>query len=172
MRRAFRARGVQPCNARGLLDERSLPEGERQRTHRHQSRLRSGPIRSKAVIGFVAAVVISGCGGGMHSTKPLGTRGRSVDTLKIDIPSQVRGAERGRAVAGRTVAADAGCLACHVIGTQGNSGPGPNLTHVGSQLSTAALILVLREPRPPMPSFAHLPRSQFMDLVTFLHSLR
>ena len=35
---------------------------------------------------------------------------------------------------GRLVVAQSGCEACHTIGNNGNAGPGPNLTHIGSRL--------------------------------------
>lgn len=76
---------------------------------------------------------------------------------------------------GRAVAASSGCLACHTLGTQGNRGPGPDLTRVGARLSARAIERALVEPRSPMPSFARLreehPR-RFEQLVAFLASLR
>ncbi len=39
--------------------------------------------------------------------------------------------------AGKEVAPQAGCLACHKIGDNGNDGPGPPLTHIGSRLPRA-----------------------------------
>ena len=36
--------------------------------------------------------------------------------------------------AGKLAVAQSGCEACHKIGDNGNSGPGPNLTHIGSRL--------------------------------------
>ena len=38
--------------------------------------------------------------------------------------------------AGKAVAAQSGCQACHKIGEDGNSGPGPPLTHIGSRVFT------------------------------------
>lgn len=73
---------------------------------------------------------------------------------------------------GRSVAARAGCLGCHRIGSQGKAGPGPNLSYVGSMLPAGIIERVLIEPEPPMPSFAHLPRSRFRALVRFLSLLR
>src|SRR5436190_16751297 len=36
--------------------------------------------------------------------------------------------------AGKQVAAQSGCLACHKIGENGNGGPGPDLTHIATRL--------------------------------------
>ena len=76
---------------------------------------------------------------------------------------------------GRTVAAQTGCLACHKIGHQGNRGPGPNLTHVGSRLPRLAIERTLERPTLPMPSFKGLKRqrpARFHALAVFLSLLR
>jgi hypothetical protein len=73
---------------------------------------------------------------------------------------------------GRTVYAQSGCAACHRLGDYGNAGPGPNLTHIGSTLSTPQLEHALIDPRAPMPSFSHLPVAKFKALVEFLSLLR
>ncbi len=72
---------------------------------------------------------------------------------------------------GKSVAAQSGCQACHKIGEDGNSGPGPPLTHIASRLGRAALARTLVNPTAPMPSFAGLPPAKFNALVTFLASL-
>ncbi len=74
--------------------------------------------------------------------------------------------------AGRTVYAQSGCAACHRIGDVGNAGPGPNLTHVGSTLSTPQLEHSIIDPRAPMPSFRHLPAAKLKAVVEFLSLLR
>jgi ubiquinol-cytochrome c reductase cytochrome b subunit/menaquinol-cytochrome c reductase cytochrome b/c subunit len=112
-------------------------------------------------------MAIAGCGG---STRTFTTTSRN--GLAIAVPPGVQGQERARAVAGEVVVGRDGCLACHVIGHQGNNGPGPNLTHIGSQLPPTVLVHVLRSPSPPMPSFASLSRAQLADVVEFLHTLR
>jgi ubiquinol-cytochrome c reductase cytochrome b subunit/menaquinol-cytochrome c reductase cytochrome b/c subunit len=73
---------------------------------------------------------------------------------------------------GGAVVAQSGCLACHRIGENGNRGPGPNLTHVGSRLSAARIARAIIQPTAPMPSFKHLPRAKFQALVVFLSLLR
>jgi menaquinol-cytochrome c reductase cytochrome b/c subunit len=74
--------------------------------------------------------------------------------------------------AGRTVYAQSGCAACHRLGDVGNAGPGPNLTHIGSTLSTPQLERAIIDPRAPMPSFSHLPAAKFKAVVEFLSLLR
>lgn len=76
---------------------------------------------------------------------------------------------------GRAVVAQSGCLACHTIGAQGNNGPGPVLTHIGSRLSTRAITHALVAPKAPMPSFIGLRTSNpaaFRALVSYLSGLR
>src|SRR5437764_8726083 len=41
--------------------------------------------------------------------------------------------------AGKLVAAQSGCLACHKIGENGNDGPGPHLTNIGDKLAAGAI---------------------------------
>jgi mono/diheme cytochrome c family protein len=73
----------------------------------------------------------------------------------------------GRAEVGRT-----GCLACHQIGNQGNHGPGGDLTHIGSILSSRALEAALVTPSAPMPSFRSLPARSRRAIVAYLRELR
>ncbi|MEA2142769.1 MAG: menaquinol-cytochrome c reductase cytochrome b/c subunit [Solirubrobacteraceae bacterium] len=76
---------------------------------------------------------------------------------------------------GKTVAAASGCLGCHRIGHNGNSGPGPELTDVGSRLRAPAIRRTLLNPTAPMPSYSGLAKNnpkQFTELVDFLASLR
>jgi menaquinol-cytochrome c reductase cytochrome b/c subunit len=77
--------------------------------------------------------------------------------------------------AGEEVVGQSGCLACHVIGENGNNGPGPALTHVGSILRPDAIASTLRNPTAPMPSFAGLAKQypqKFQNLVNFLSMLQ
>ena len=73
--------------------------------------------------------------------------------------------------AGKLVAAQSGCLACHKIGENGNSGPGPNLTSIATKLAPAAIERTLDNPTAPMPSFAGLPKEKKDALVAFLSQL-
>ncbi len=77
--------------------------------------------------------------------------------------------------AGELVVGQSGCLACHVIGSNGNNGPGPALTHIGSKLPAAAIASTLRNPTSPMPSFKSLAQQspqKFNNLVGFLSELQ
>jgi mono/diheme cytochrome c family protein len=74
--------------------------------------------------------------------------------------------------AGKLVAAQSGCLACHKIGENGNSGPGPDLTDIGAKLYPAAIERTLDNPTAPMPSFADLPEDKKTALVQFLSQLK
>ena len=76
---------------------------------------------------------------------------------------------------GKQVVAQSGCLACHKIGENGNSGPGPELTEIGARLRSQAIQQTLLNPTAPMPSFAALKKQspeQFAALVYFLNQLR
>jgi mono/diheme cytochrome c family protein len=76
---------------------------------------------------------------------------------------------------GRQVLAQSGCQACHKVGEDGNDGPGPPLTNVGSRLPPPAIARTLINPTSPMPSFKRLQQTapqQFNDLVTFLSQLK
>lgn len=74
--------------------------------------------------------------------------------------------------AGMKVVAQSGCLACHRIGEQGNSGPGPDLTHIGSKLSAEQIEHAILDPTAPMPSFKSLPREKLAAVVEFLSELQ
>jgi ubiquinol-cytochrome c reductase cytochrome b subunit/menaquinol-cytochrome c reductase cytochrome b/c subunit len=77
--------------------------------------------------------------------------------------------------AGKKVAAASGCLGCHRIGHNGNAGPGPELTDIGSRLRAPAIRRTLLNPTAPMPSYRGLAQKnpkQFNELVQFLASLR
>jgi menaquinol-cytochrome c reductase cytochrome b/c subunit len=69
---------------------------------------------------------------------------------------------------GKAAVAQSGCLACHKLGDNGNNGPGPELTHVGSRIPRQAIARTLVNPTAPMPSFGHLPPQKFNSIVTFL----
>lgn len=73
---------------------------------------------------------------------------------------------------GKQVAANAGCIGCHKIGENGNDGPGPNLTKIGSRLPKQAIERTLNNPTAPMPSFKDMPVEQKAALVDFLGQLR
>ena len=105
----------------------------------------------------------------------LGAAAGSPTSIEIETPASVvaQGAEvEQRFNAGRDVAAQAGCLACHKFGHNGNDGPGPHLTDVGARLPRQAIARTLINPTAPMPSYAEMPEEQRDALVEFLAQLR
>jgi quinol-cytochrome oxidoreductase complex cytochrome b subunit len=73
---------------------------------------------------------------------------------------------------GKQVAAQSGCLACHKFGENGNDGPGPELTEIGSKLPAQAIERTLTNPSGIMPEYGTLPPEKFDALVEFLASLQ
>jgi menaquinol-cytochrome c reductase cytochrome b/c subunit len=73
---------------------------------------------------------------------------------------------------GKQVVAQSGCLACHKIGENGNTGPGPDLSAIGSRLPRQAIARTLVNPTAPMPAFTELPTGKRNDLVDFLAQLK
>jgi menaquinol-cytochrome c reductase cytochrome b/c subunit len=73
---------------------------------------------------------------------------------------------------GRLAVAQTGCEACHTIGENGNVGPGPPLTHIGSRLPSGGIARTLVNPTAPMPSFKNLPPKKFNAIVDFLSTLK
>jgi menaquinol-cytochrome c reductase cytochrome b/c subunit len=74
--------------------------------------------------------------------------------------------------AGAKVVAQSGCLACHKIGENGNAGPGPNLSNIGSRLPRQGIERTLVNPTSPMPPFKNLPPQKFTAIVNFLSQLK
>jgi menaquinol-cytochrome c reductase cytochrome b/c subunit len=105
----------------------------------------------------------------------LGANAGSPTSIEKEAPPAVV-AEGQEAVAtfeaGKQVAAQSGCLACHKIGENGNDGPGPPLTTIGERLPRQAIARTLVNPTAPMPSFQDLPQEQFDNLVAFLSMLK
>jgi ubiquinol-cytochrome c reductase cytochrome b subunit/menaquinol-cytochrome c reductase cytochrome b/c subunit len=99
----------------------------------------------------------------------------SPNSVDLQPPAGLTSAQKATFRAGEVVVGESGCLACHVIGTNGNNGPGPVLTHVGSTLPVQAIASTLRNPTPPMPSFRNLAQQspqKFQQLVGFLSELQ
>ena len=100
-----------------------------------------------------------------------GAQAGSPTAIETPTPSRVKaagGALLREFEAGKQVVAQSGCLACHKLGDNGNDGPGPNLTHIGSKLYSQGIARTLVNPTAPMPSFKNLPPEKFKDVVTFL----
>jgi ubiquinol-cytochrome c reductase cytochrome b subunit/menaquinol-cytochrome c reductase cytochrome b/c subunit len=99
----------------------------------------------------------------------------SPNEVDMKPPASLTAAQAQVFRAGEEVVGQSGCLACHVIGENGNNGPGPPLTHVGSKLPAQGIASTLRNPTAPMPSFAGLAKDhpkKFQDLVGFLSLLQ
>jgi quinol---cytochrome c reductase cytochrome c subunit, bacillus type len=105
----------------------------------------------------------------------LGANAGSPNSIDIPTPALVQqagGKTLANYNAGKAVAAQSGCLACHKFGENGNSGPGPQLTHVAARLPRQAIARTLINPTAPMPSFKDLPPEKFNTLVDFLSTLK
>jgi mono/diheme cytochrome c family protein len=87
-------------------------------------------------------------------------------------PPSLHGAARETFRQGEEVAGKAGCLGCHVIGAEGNNGPGPELTHIGARLSRLEITRAIVHATAPMPSFSGLSKPKLHALTAFLTDLR
>jgi menaquinol-cytochrome c reductase cytochrome b/c subunit len=96
----------------------------------------------------------------------------SPNSVDLKPPSNLTAEQAAVFRAGEDVVGQSGCLACHVIGSNGNNGPGPVLTHIASTVPEAQIASTLRNPTPPMPSFKNLPTEKFNNLVGFLSELQ
>jgi hypothetical protein len=132
--------------------------------------------RVVAVAGCRGKVGASNCpSGGRVLLVLLGSPTVSRGPAPIPPPATVKragGKELNEFEQGSRVFVQTGCEACHRIGNQGNPGPGPALTHIGSTLTTRQIEHALVDPRAPMPSFSHLPAGKFKSLIEFLSLLR
>ena len=72
---------------------------------------------------------------------------------------------------GKEVVASQGCLACHKLGENGNDGPGPELTEIGSKIPREAIARSLEVGPGIMPAYDDLSPKQTEDLTSFLASL-
>ena len=105
----------------------------------------------------------------------LGAAAGSPNEIDMHPPAGLSGAALAEWNAGKLVVAQSGCLACHKIGENGNAGPGPDLTEIGSKLAPTAIAQTLRNPTDPMPPFQKLAQEQpekFAALVSFLGQLK
>jgi len=99
----------------------------------------------------------------------------SPNQVVLPPPTGLTAAQRATFTAGEIVVGESGCEGCHEIGSNGNNGPGPPLTHIGARRSAAAIASTLKNPTAPMPSFANLAQKspkKFAALVSFLSDLQ
>ncbi len=115
------------------------------------------------VIGAMALLTYEGANAGSPTAIEMATPAAVV---------QAGGKSLAEYEAGKLVVAQSGCLACHKIGENGNDGPGPNLTHVGSRIPRQGIARTLVNPTAPMPSFKNLPPQKFNAVVAFLSQLK
>jgi menaquinol-cytochrome c reductase cytochrome b/c subunit len=94
----------------------------------------------------------------------LGAAAGSPNEIDLEVAPQYQ--------AGKLVAAQAGCTACHKFGENGNDGPGPELTDIADKLPKAAIRRTLENPTAPMPSYAGMDEEKKTQLVDFLSQLR
>jgi menaquinol-cytochrome c reductase cytochrome b/c subunit len=113
------------------------------------------PIATTTAVAVIAAMAYLTYQGA-HAGAP--------DQIDLKVPASAQ--------AGQTVANQSGCGACHKFGEAGNTGPGPDLSHIGSKLPSQAIARTLRNPTAPMPSFSGLPPKKFDALVQYLSALR
>jgi menaquinol-cytochrome c reductase cytochrome b/c subunit len=115
------------------------------------------------VIGAMALLTYEGANAGSPTAIEMATPAAIV---------QAGGKTLAEYEAGKLAVAQSGCLSCHKIGENGNDGPGPNLTHIGSRLPAAGIARTLVNPTAPMPSFKTLPPQKFNSIVAFLSQLK
>ncbi|MEJ7825923.1 MAG: c-type cytochrome, partial [Solirubrobacteraceae bacterium] len=104
-----------------------------------------------------------------------GANAGSPNQIEVEPPPSVMagGEEAIRAFeAGKQVVAQSGCLACHKIGENGNTGPGPDLSEIGGRLPRQAIARTLVNPTAPMPAYGDLSDEKSDDLVEFLAQLK
>ncbi|MFL5831533.1 MAG: c-type cytochrome [Solirubrobacteraceae bacterium] len=104
-----------------------------------------------------------------------GAAAGSPNSVDMKPPANLSAAQIQTFNAGKLVVGQSGCLACHVIGENGNNGPGPPLTKIGDKLRPAAIASTLINPTAPMPSFKQLSQQnpqKFNNLVNFLAELQ
>ena len=124
------------------------------------------PIATTAgivTIGAMAFLTYSGANAGSPTAIELATPAAVAQNGGV----QLREYEEGK-----EVVAQSGCEACHKIGDNGNAGPGPELTHIGSRIPRQAIARTLVNPTAPMPSFKNLPPKKFQAVVAFLSDLK
>jgi quinol-cytochrome oxidoreductase complex cytochrome b subunit len=86
-------------------------------------------------------------------------------------PTEIEMEVKPQYEAGKQVAAQSGCLACHKFEENGNS-LAPDLTHIGAKLPAPAIQRTIDVGPSFMPSYADLPPQKKEELIAFLASLK
>jgi quinol-cytochrome oxidoreductase complex cytochrome b subunit len=86
-------------------------------------------------------------------------------------PTEIEMEVAPRYEAGKEITAQAGCLACHKVGENGNNGPGPELTHIAQRVPRAAIIRSIQIGPGIMPAYRDLSEEKLNQLSDFLSSL-
>ena len=86
-------------------------------------------------------------------------------------PTEIEMPVADRYEPGKLLVAESGCLACHKIGENGNNGPGPELTNIGSKVPRAAIIRSIQIGPGEMPEFKDYTPEQLNQIGDFLSSL-
>jgi ubiquinol-cytochrome c reductase cytochrome b subunit/menaquinol-cytochrome c reductase cytochrome b/c subunit len=128
-----------------------------------ERRIERRPVALAAAVATIAA---------MAFLTYSGANTGSPNSVALKPPSSLSAQQAAVFRAGEDVVGQSGCLACHVIGDNGNNGPGPVLTHIANTVPAAQIASTLRNPTPPMPSFKDLPPQKFNNLVQFLSDLQ
>jgi menaquinol-cytochrome c reductase cytochrome b/c subunit len=99
----------------------------------------------------------------------------SPNSVDLKPPANYTAQQKQIFTQGGLIVGQSGCLACHVIGENGNNGPGPDLTHIAKIVPEQQIASTLINPTPPMPSFESLEKqspTKFNTLVAFLSELQ
>jgi len=99
----------------------------------------------------------------------------SPNQVELPPPAGLTSAQKATFLMGEVVVGESGCEGCHQIGSNGNNGPGPELTNIGAKRSAGAIASTLKNPTAPMPSFANMAKTspkKFAALVAFLSELQ
>jgi menaquinol-cytochrome c reductase cytochrome b/c subunit len=123
-------------------------------------------------VAFVSALFVIAAMGYLTYT---GANTGSPNSVDLKPPANYTAQQKSIFAQGELIVGQSGCLACHVIGSNGNDGPGPNLTHISKTVPEGQIYSTLINPTPPMPSFQSLEKQspqKFNTLVAFLSELQ